>query len=241
MTSHLRRRGVRFDAVHRGSVAERARYDLVVSLGGDGTFFAAARHLRDTPIFGINSDPSNSLGLWTAADRSGFRKAFDAALEGRLKPVLLNRMAVAVNGRPARGGAFNDVLLSHKNPAAMSRYRIAVDGDSENQKSSGVWISTAAGSTAAIRSAGGRRMPIRSRLFQYLVREPYGWPVPSYRFIHGLAERIAVTSFMMDAGLWLDGSRTRIDLSLGDRVEIRPGIPLRVLGYDDARRRKLFP
>jgi len=42
LTAHLARRGVDFDAVFRGSMAARRRYDLVVSLGGDGTFFAAA-------------------------------------------------------------------------------------------------------------------------------------------------------------------------------------------------------
>src|SRR4029077_389834 len=50
LTAHLARRGIDFDAVCRGSIAARKRYDLVISLGGDGTFFAAARYLKDTPI-----------------------------------------------------------------------------------------------------------------------------------------------------------------------------------------------
>jgi hypothetical protein len=33
----------------------------------------------------------------------------------------------------------------------------------------------------------------------------------------------------------------RHDLELGDRVEIRSGEPLTVLGYDDSRRKRLFP
>jgi NAD+ kinase len=241
VTAHLEKIGVRYDAVFRGSLAERRRYDLIISLGGDGTFFAAARHLRDTPILGINSDPSNSLGLWTCADRKGFRKPLELALGRKLPAARVWRMLVSLNGKPPAERVFNDVLLSHKNPAAMTRYRIEVDGRTEDQKSSGIWIATAAGSTAGIRSAGGSRMPIGSKRLQFVVREPYTWPKPRYRFVRGLASRFRITTFMVNSGIWLDGSRVHYDLALGDHVDIRAGDPLTVLGLDDARRRRLFP
>ncbi len=241
VTAHLARRGVPFDAVFRGSLAARRRYDLVIALGGDGTFFAAARHLRETPILGINSDPPNSLGLWTAADRYTFRRPLELALEGRLPRTLLTRMVLSINGKQVRARAFNDILLAHRNPAAMTRYRLEIRSAAEEQKSSGMWIATAAGSTAGIRSAGGRRMPVASRRLQYLVREPYAWPLRRYRFTRGFADRLAVTSAVLESALWLDGSRMRCDLALGDRAEIRSGDPIAVLGFDDRRRRLLFP
>lgn len=241
VTGHLARLGVPTDAVFRGSIARRRRYDLVISLGGDGTFFATARYLRDTPILGINSDPANSLGLWACADRSSFREPLERALAGRLRPTRIHRMLISINGKPTREQAFNDVLLAHKNPAAMTRYRLSVGAVVEDQKSSGMWISTAAGSTAGIRSAGGRRMPIESRMLQYLVREPYTWPLRRYRLPRGFAARLTFTTFMVDSAVWLDGSRVRYDLHLGDRVEVHSGPPVHVLGYDDARRLRLFP
>jgi NAD+ kinase len=241
VTDYLERRGVRYDAVARGSLAARRHYDLVISLGGDGTFFAAARHVHDTPILGINSDPADSLGLWTCADRFGFREPLDRALEGRLPGVTIHRMEVAINGKTIRERPFNDVLFAHRNPAAMTRYRLRVGARAEDQKSSGVWISTAAGSTAAIRSAGGRRMPLFSRRLQYLVREPYTWPVRRYRLLHGFPDRLEIVTFVVESAVWIDGSRIRYDLRIGDTVELRPGSPLRVLGYDEARRRRLFP
>ena len=124
VTAHLEKLGVRYDAVFRGSLAERRPYELVVSLGGDGTFFAAARHLRDTPIMGINSDPSNSLGLWTAADRKGFRKPLELALAGKLRGTRLWRMRVSLNGKPPEERVFNDILLSHRNPAEIGRAHV---------------------------------------------------------------------------------------------------------------------
>jgi NAD+ kinase len=241
LTAHLARRGVDFDAVFRGSMAARRRYDLVISLGGDGTFFAAARYLKDTPILGINSDPSNSLGLWTCADRTNFRDPLERALARQVRPTRIFRMAIAINGKPVRENAFNDVLIAHRNPAAMTRYRLAIGAVQEDHRSSGVWISTAAGSTAGIRSAGGRRMPISSRRLQYHVREPYTWPQRHYRLSRGFTPKLGLQTLTVDLGLWVDGSRVRYDLGLGDRVELQTGPPLFVLGYDEARRRRLFP
>lgn len=241
LTAHLARLGIPFDAVSRGSLAAKRRYDLVLSLGGDGTFFAAARYLKDTPILGINSDPSNSLGLWTCADRSDFREPLDRALTGKLRACRIHRMSVAINGKPLREQAFNDVLIAHKNPAAMTRYRLSVGSAAEQQRSSGLWIATAAGSTAGIRSAGGRRMPISSKRLQYLVREPYTWPQRRYRLVRGFVPELRLQALTVGVGLWIDGSRVRYDLGLGDRVELRSSPALLVLGYDDARRRRLFP
>ena len=241
VTAHLARRRIDFDAVFRGSVAARRRYDLVISLGGDGTFFAAARYLKDTPILGINSDPANSLGLWTCADRSNFRDPLELAMAGKVRPTRILRMAIAINGKTVRETAFNDVLVAHRNPAAMTRYRLTVGTAQEDHRSSGVWVSTAAGSTAGIRSAGGRRMPISSRRLQYLVREPYTWPQRRYRLARGFVPRLSLQTLTVDLGLWIDGSRVRYDLGLGDRVELQGGPPLLVFCYDGERRRRLFP
>jgi len=241
LTAHLARRGIPSDAVSRGTLAARRRYDLVISLGGDGTFFAAARYLKDTPILGINSDPANSLGLWTCADRASFRDPLERALAGKLRACRIHRLSVEINGKPAREQAFNDVLIAHKNPAAMTRYRLSIGSTSEEQRSSGLWISTAAGSTAGIRSAGGRRMPISSKRLQYLVREPYTWPERDYRLARGFVPGVELQTLTIGLGLWIDGSRIRYDLGLGDRVSLRSGPPLLVLGYDESRRRRLFP
>ena len=84
-------------------------------------------------------------------------------------------------------------------------------------------------------------MPISSRRLQYLVREPYGWPQRRYRLGRGFSGRLGLQTLTVDLGLWIDGSRVRYDLGLGDRIELGTGPALRVLGYNDARRRRLFP
>ena len=65
------------------------------------------------------------------------------------------------------------MLFCHDCPASTTRYLLTFDGRTEDQISSGIWISTAAGSTSVIRSAGGKEMPPRSRRLQFAVREPF--------------------------------------------------------------------
>jgi NAD+ kinase len=241
--AYLREAGAFADAVYRGEVASNPHYDLIVTVGGDGTFFMAAHYAHSTPIFGINSDPEYSLGLFAAANRQSFPGKLRRALGGRLPATRLHRVSIAVNERVRPELALNDVLVAHRIPASLSRYTLSVDGGrTEVQRSSGVWISTAAGSTAAIRAAGGRRMPISSRRIQFLTREPYPWPSPS-RIRRGLARRTVTLGILMsEASLWIDGSRTRVDLRLGDRVRVAAGAePAVVLGFDAHRRDRLFP
>src|SRR5262245_22273871 len=42
---------------------DAARFDLVVTVGGDGTLLRASHSVAKTPILGINSSPSTSVGF----------------------------------------------------------------------------------------------------------------------------------------------------------------------------------
>jgi NAD+ kinase len=239
----LRKAGILATSVLRAKLAAQPRYDLIVTVGGDGTFFMAAHHAHGTPILGVNSVPWSSLGLFSGATRTTFPSKLKAALAGKLPATILNRFTVSVNGRVRPELGVNDVLIAHPSPAYLSRLAFSIDGRAaEIQRSSGLWISTAAGSTAAIRAAGGRRMPITDRRLQFLVREPYDWPSRA-RKQHGFAKRsVEVDILMNEAHLWVDGARTRVDLELGDRIRIATGAePAVVLGVDLRRRDRLFP
>jgi hypothetical protein len=84
-------------------------------------------------------------------------------------------------------------------------------------------------------------MPLSSRRLQYLVREPYGWPRRRSALVRGFSDRLSVVPYVADTAVWIDGARLRQDLALGDRVEFSPGEPLVLLGFDERRRRRLFP
>jgi len=82
-------------------------------------------------------------------------------------------MQVTINDRLLPYYALNDLLVAHANPAAMTSYTLQLGTVSEPQRSSGLWIATAAGSTAAIRAAGGRMLPCVHGSCNIWMREPY--------------------------------------------------------------------
>lgn len=234
--------GVLYDCIYRGELRSAEGYDLLCSVGGDGTFLEVARHSLATPLLGINSDPQRSIALFCAADQETVQKRLQAALAGKLHEVRLARMRVTVNDAPLGVYALNDLLFCHANPAAMSSYTLRLGAVKEAQKSSGVWFASAAGSTAAIRSAGGRRLPLRSRRLQYLVREPYIADGPPYRLGKGLVApnaQVELTSKTRQGRLYIDGSHRYVPCGLGDQIQVSTAAPpLRVLGIDDERRRR---
>lgn len=234
--------GMTYDCIYRGELRSADGYDLLCSVGGDGTFLEVARHSVTTPVLGINSDPQRSIALFCAADQDTVRKRLEAVLSGELHEVRLARMQVTLNGTPLDFYALNDLLFCHANPAAMTSYTLRVGAVKEAQKSSGVWFATAAGSTAAIRSAGGRRLPLRSRRLQYLVREPYVADGAPYRLGKGLLApdaQVELTSKTRQGRLYIDGSHRHVPCGLGDVLQVSTAAPpLRVLGIDDQRRRR---
>ena len=96
----LRQLPVEFDLAYRADLkVTKKRYDLVVSVGGDGTFLQAARSVRHTPILGVNSDPKRSEAVFCAATRRTFTRMCRQALAGRLPELRLYRLQLALNGR----------------------------------------------------------------------------------------------------------------------------------------------
>jgi NAD+ kinase len=200
-----------------------AAADLVVSIGGDGTFLAVSHHVSSGAILGVNSAPQDSVGHFCAARRADVGRFVDAILARRLRPVRLLRLQLELDGRRVGSPVLNDLLVVHSCAASTTRYRLRVGARSEEHRSSGIWISTPAGSSAGIHSAGGRRMPTGSRRFQYRVRELYREPGRSYRLAAGVLESdgaLWVTSAMSEGRIYVDGARTEIPFPFGAMAHV---------------------
>jgi NAD+ kinase len=202
-------------------VFDAADASLVVTVGGDGTLLAASHHVSSIPILGVNSSPEHSVGFFCPAHGENLEATLAAALDGTLPRVVLSRMQVRVGDRVCSRRVLNEALFCHAIPAATSRYIVHFGGQAEEQRSSGVWVGTAAGSTAATRSAGGKILPFASRKLQLVVREPYlasKQPVVLDHIVFEPSESLLVTSKMEDARLYLDGPYRQIPVALGERV-----------------------
>ncbi len=193
-----------------------------------------ARHVAETPVLAVNSSPSSSVGHFCRTTAEGFEAVLARVLAGQEVPVSLTRIRIVVDGVPHPDPALNDVLVAHRVPAATSRYILHVGTESEEQKSSGVWVSTAAGSSGAIRSAGGDLMDLGDERLQWVVREPFAHSTPGashYALLRGFVGRegLGFTSRMMAGGLYLDGRRVAVPLRFGSRAVLTPdATPLRL-------------
>lgn len=161
----------------------RPKKKLVISLGGDGTLLHASHHVGgDVRLLGINSSPDHSVGHMCFVKQRDILSSLEEVLDDRRKSKIVRRLKVKLwIGHSHLPLALNDVLFCNKHPAATSRYRISIQKSlkkdsfeqSEHHVSSGIWVSTAAGSTAAISSYGFGSVPITSSEIFIATREPY--------------------------------------------------------------------
>ena len=225
---------------------EKGAWDLIVTLGGDGTLLWAS-HLADssTPMLAINSAPDTSVGYFCAGDGHNVHEVLAAALEGGLKSSRLARMRVDVGDKVLSTRVLNDALYCHESPAATSRYILDYAGDQERQMSSGVWVGPAAGSTAAIRSAGGKVLATGSQKIQFVVREPYRGVDNKYRLVKGMVppgEDLRIASRMTKGRIFLDGTQKVYSIGIGDRIRMTlSDEPLTLLGLDRSNDRSSKP
>jgi len=247
----LRRFGIEHDARWRAQVrtSSTKSFDLVLSLGGDGTLLDASHRVIDsTPLLGINSDPSRSVGALCYGGPDRLAGVLRGLLEGKIRPTPINRMRVRVDGKEVLGPTLNDVLFAHECPAGLTRFDraiVPVEGALAARpgqrpapfvhfRGSGLWVSTAIGSTAAIRSAGGRAMPPRSRKLQILVREPYvppgDLPPPGVRGFVDPGDALVLINRLRRGMLWADGVHRSLSVSYAQQVVLdNHPVPLRLV------------
>lgn len=231
-----------YDCLYRGKLKPISDYDVILSIGGDGTLLEVARYAGNIPVLGVNSDPGRSTAFFCAATGETIATCLQSLLAGQLQQLPLTRLQLQINGTILPFYALNDILVTHSNPAAMASYTLRLDTVSEVQKSSGIWLATAAGSTAAIRAAGGDVMPLPSRDRQYRVREPYSRDNRRYQLLSGIVAPdvpFEITSRMRRGRFFLDGPHLHYHLGLGDilSITLAPS-PLNLLGLDHSRQQR---
>ena len=229
----LDRMGLRHCTIDRKRDIPRGLYDLVVTVGGDGTFLSAAAQTADELMLGINSNPEISVGRFCSVTEKEFAAVLRSALEGTAPIRKLHRMDLWMNGKFTGIRALNDLLVCHISPPAMSHYKLTVGRRTEDQHSSGVWIATAAGSTGALQSAGGRPLPLGSNHLEYRPRELYIKHKRGYRLKGGIVKpgtRFVFHSMMEDGRIFVDGTRAQLSFCHGDVLEVCVSAhPLRVI------------
>ncbi len=221
----LHKAGIAFKKMPRGSFFDENHFDLILSVGGDGTFLDAARPVRKKKLLGLNSDAHHSVGRFCADYATCFPKVLERVTTDRFKVKTVQRMQIVLGGKAVPTPILNDVLICHKSPAAMNHIILKLKGRAERQRSSGLWISTAAGSSAAIKSAGGNELPFESKNFEYKPRELFEGHGVHYKLRGGVfksSDKLAVASQMEEGLIYMDGPHHHLRFRYGQvlRVEL---------------------
>lgn len=193
--------------------------DVVIALGPDGLVSNTAKYLPSQPLIGVNVSPQIFDGVLLPWSPESVGKALNATLSGqaRLQSVVLAEARMQ-DGR--RLLAFNDLFVGAKSHVS-ARYSIEAGGVEEAQSSSGIIVSTGAGSTGWLRSVqtgaraiamalggtepnalGGFDRGMEKLVFS--VREPFPSRATGVSLVYGVVTReqpLVVASRMSQGGV----------------------------------------
>jgi NAD+ kinase len=222
----LKKAKIHYKAVKRENLRAsnfKAR-DLVITVGGDGTFLKVAKFARNIPVFSVSSEPRYNEGFFARADITDYDEKLGLLLKGRCKIVKLPLLEATFSGCRDKLVAINEIFVGSSQPQHTSRYIIEIGNRNEFQKSSGIIISTPAGSHAWAKSAGAKPMPINSKKFLYTIREPYIGRLTQSKLLGGTLKEnqaVKIISQIHNGIAVADSSNKAHKFVDGDVIEIR--------------------
>lgn len=164
-----------------------SKNDIVVTLGQDGLVANTAKYVSGQPILAVNPDVERFDGILLPFQPLDLRPNLERTLAGnaRLRAVTLAEAKLKDGQRLL---AFNDLFIGASTHVS-ARYRIRFGDRRENHSSSGIIVSTGAGSTGWLSSIfnetsgilsflGGApvrpvRMEWEEKRLLFVVREPF--------------------------------------------------------------------
>ena len=145
---------IRTAGVFEGSDFEA---DMVLSMGGDGTFLKAASYVGDKciPILGINT---GRLGFLADVSPEEMEETFPDLYKGNYKIEGRSVLQLTSEGKPLKGYAFglNEIAVLKQDSSSMISIHTSINGAYlTTYQADGLVIATPTGSTAYSLSVGG--------------------------------------------------------------------------------------
>ncbi len=199
------------------------KVDLVVVLGGDGTYLSTVGHIKplDIPILGINM---GSLGFLTETKVNEAYDSLDLALNKKLES--RPRMLLDINVRHADSKtycdtALNDIVIERGSRSQLVRLQI-YSGDFlvQDLKADGLIISTPTGSTAYNLAAGGPILHPEVQGFVVTPVAPHNLTSRPIVFPDHLDLKIRLSAGNQTAQLTIDG-RKALEITDQDLISIK--------------------
>lgn len=199
--------------------------DLVIAVGGDGTFLRAAQFVDKQFIFGVNADVKDKEGFFMKSDKNNFKIKFKKILKNEIKVRKLPRLEAYINNKRIKTFALNEFYIGARKSYHAAKYTIQINGKKERQKSSGILITTPTGSYAWAKSCCSKTLPLNSKNYQFVIREPYeGKVFKNYKLKYGILNRnqkISIISEMLDGLIIADSVSKEYRFKNGNKAVIR--------------------
>jgi len=127
-----------------------AEQDIVVVIGQDGLVANTAKYATNVPIIGVNPDPKLYDGVLLPFQMKDIYGIVEKTLKGNINTKSVT-MAQAELNDGQRLLAFNDLFIGPQTHRS-ARYKLTFNTQTESQSSSGIIVSTGAGSTGWLSS-----------------------------------------------------------------------------------------
>jgi len=143
---------VRFQEIERGFLPNFvfADTDLVVTVGIDGLVVNTAKYLNGQPVIAVNPDPTHIDGLLLPFTVEAAPLVARQVLKNQFNTRQISMAEARLNDGQSLL-AFNDLFIGARSHVS-ARYLIRSGGQEEHHSSSGVIVSTGAGSTGWLSS-----------------------------------------------------------------------------------------
>jgi NAD+ kinase len=194
-----------------------AQADLIIVLGGDGTFLSIARQAVEAqvPVAGFNL---GTLGFLTAMKKESLAEGLGCIFSGQA--VVSRRKLLQVDFNERTYTALNDVVINKGTIARIVNLLLTIDGDKvAEMKGDGVILATPTGSTAYSISAGG---PIVSPEVNGIVITPICPHSLTFRPLvvpDGAQVTVQLLTPHMDTYVTIDGQTAR-PFNHGDAIRV---------------------
>lgn len=196
--------------------------DLVIALGGDGTFLSAAREVAPfrIPLMGVNQ---GHLGFLTQISKDNMVHEIHNMLTGKYRReerILLETELHRDVHLIHRSLALNDVVLSRGGAGQMIEFEVFINREFVyTQRSDGLIVSTPTGSTAYSLAAGGPILQASLRAFALVPICPQSMTNRPITVSDTCEIDILITK-AGDARVHFDG-QSYADIQSGDQIRIR--------------------
>ncbi|MBI4980942.1 hypothetical protein HZC30_05300 [Candidatus Woesearchaeota archaeon] len=150
----------------------KAEVEILIALGGDNFFQICSHLFPEAYLVGVNSDPQTSYGKLLYFTPDSLRQRLKQIVKGDFNTEYWARVATTLNGARVEDSTCT-VSLSIKATDMMSRYLLKLNGESEEQKCTGILVVSGAGSGtgARYRNAGLYLPQVKSGLYPLVTSE----------------------------------------------------------------------